>query len=78
MIENERRRWVTGVCPSGKRGFVQRAGAQAAARLLAKRGHDKLRPYLCACGYWHVGHKPGPVMRGQVSAAEFYGPDGAA
>lgn len=32
-----------------------------------------MRPYPCdLCTAWHIGHKPRAVMRGEVSASDFY------
>lgn len=66
-------RWVDGRCSSGKRGFMDRGGAKYAARWEAKTGTPGLRPYACdECGNWHIGHKPEPVKRGEVTAEEWY------
>lgn len=71
--EHLKRQWVEG-CSSGKRGFIQRAGARDVARLAAKTGSPGLRPYLCdECGNWHIGHKPLDVRRGEITATEWYG-----
>jgi hypothetical protein len=70
--EKELRHWVGGVCPSGKRGFITRRAAKAAARQLAKAGSGGTRAYLCECGYWHIGHQPRPVQQGWVAARDWY------
>lgn len=77
--DRKHRRFVTGVCSSGKRGFPERRGAKEAARHVAKTaGGDKPRAYLCDdCGYWHMGHLPDAVMRGEISAAGWYDEGGA-
>lgn len=70
--EWQQKQWV-GDCPTGKRGFVARAGAKAAAHQVAKSGSPGLRPYQCEqCGNWHIGHKPPAVVRGDMSADEWY------
>lgn len=72
--EHSVRQWIDGRCSSGKRGFVDRAGAKVAARHIAKSGSPGLRPYRCEeCGYWHNGHKPEAVVRGEYTADEWYG-----
>lgn len=73
--EYQWQQWVDGRCPTGKRGYVDRAGAKHAARSLAKTGSAGLRPYRCdQCDYWHTGHKPSAVLRGHVTAKEWYQP----
>jgi hypothetical protein len=70
--EHLKHQWVLG-CPSGKRGFIFRAGAKDAAHQAAKTGSPGLRPYRCEdCENWHIGHKPHDVIRGEVSADEWY------
>lgn len=71
--EKEQRLWTAQVCPSGKRSFVTRKGAKMAARSLTKAGDPGTRPYGCdRCGHWHIGHKPRPVIHGEVSAADWF------
>ena len=67
---NREREWSSRStsCPSKKWAYTTRA----AAKRHAKRVGDGLRPYLCSCGFWHVGHKPDATMRGEMSAADFH------
>lgn len=76
MTGQERDRWggtvwsYRGTCSSGKVGHSSRAKAKASAKLV--KGHT-MRPYYCdECGAWHVGHKPRAVVRGEVTADEWY------
>lgn len=61
----------SGSCPSGKIGYLARADAERATTDM--RDGQKLRPYPCAdCERWHIGHKPKAVIRGEVTADEWY------
>jgi len=46
----------------------------------AKRSVDRtLRPYKCSfCGFWHLGHLPDAIRRGERTRGEIYGGDEAA
>jgi predicted RNA-binding Zn-ribbon protein involved in translation (DUF1610 family) len=63
-------------CPTGKLAYTKRAEAREHARRLKRsRSHDGagVRPYVCpSCGFWHVGHLPPEVMRGELTADEHY------
>lgn len=62
--------WSTDLCPTGKRAHSTRRSAKAHA---ARLRPDHLREYQCEqCGYWHVGHLPARVRRGEVTATEYY------
>jgi hypothetical protein len=64
-------------CRNGKRGYVSRREAAEHAKRLRRTnqhmdGHN--RPYRCPhCDLWHVGHVPTPVIRGEITANDFYG-----
>lgn len=62
--------YATNTCSSGKRAYITRKAAKAAAQKIP--GH--LRPYQCPeCGpLWHNGHIPNAVIRGLRSADEHY------
>lgn len=64
--------WTT--CPvTGKRGYATRRYAKAVIRDITHGGRGRMRPYECdGCGKWHVGHMPGRVRAGEVSAADYY------
>lgn len=64
--------WTT--CPvTGKRAYTSRKNAKAALLKLAHGGRNRMRPYECdECGKWHIGHMPGRVRAGEVSAADYY------
>ena len=55
---NGQNHWFTTNCKTGKRTYINRSAAKAAAKAVAKRGGGNLRPYQCKhCGYqWHIGH----------------------
>lgn len=50
--------WFSNNCKTGKRVYIDRSAAKAAAKNIQKRGGGNLRPYQCKhCGYqWHIGH----------------------
>lgn len=58
----------------GKRTYLYRQGAKDALRVM-RRGEAKgMRPYpSCAGPFWHVGHLPRNVLKGQITAREIYG-----
>lgn len=65
--------FVTGVCRSGKKAFWTKAGARALVRVLRAEGDKGVRAYHCPdCDYFHVGHLPYVVRRGQVAARDAY------
>ncbi len=67
-----KRRFVYGVRNAcGKVAYPDRKRARHAARW---KPNEQLRAYRCedGCGLWHLGHNPGPVRRGEVSADEYY------
>lgn len=44
-------------CPTpGKRRYESKKVAKFHLRQHRKIGRENLRPYLCACGWWHLGH----------------------
>jgi hypothetical protein len=50
--------WFTGNCKTGKRCYVDRASAKAAAKQQQKRGMGNMRPYECPfCDRIHIGHQ---------------------
>lgn len=51
-----------GLCECGKRRFVNRREARLIAR---QRNYRDLNAYRCG-GYWHLGHLPAVVERGEV------------
>lgn len=60
-------------CACGKRGYIAKAGAKTARRIL---GGDHLSVYRCAVsGNWHLGHKPAKLTRGEITRDEVHGPD---
>lgn len=78
--EHSEARWVAG-CPTGKRGYLDKAGAKRVARKLPPNGASRPRAYRCKdCAHWHVGHIPTAVVAGRLDRREVYtrpgGPDG--
>lgn len=62
--------WVTTACTSGKRCYPSR---RAAKKALEQAPLSHMRPYRCPdCPYWHNGHLPRAVMRGERTAEEHY------
>jgi hypothetical protein len=60
-------------CPSGKRGFESRKDAKAWNSRGARMGLDRLHPYLCEhCTFWHVGHLPKAVKKGDTDRHTYY------
>lgn len=61
----------SGGCGSGKIRYITRKDANRAADEMPDG--QKLRPYACGeCDGWHIGHKPKAVIRGDVTADEWY------
>lgn len=60
-------------CPTPtKRGYDTRADAKRVARKFHAKGRRpgaKLVPYLCACGFFHVGNQPSNAKREQMEGA---------
>lgn len=53
-----------GACPSDKVQYASRKQARAYRR---KLGSGPVSIYRCpACGWWHMGHLPTRVRRGEV------------
>lgn len=66
------KRWVRTNCPSGKRGYSSRRDAKKA---LEQAPLSHMRPYRCPhCPYWHNGHLPQAVLRGERTADQHYQP----
>lgn len=60
-------------CSSGKWSYTSRRVAKLWAQRARSVGKGVMRPYECnECGAWHVGHKPRAVIRGDLTAAEWY------
>lgn len=63
----------TGYCSSGKRVYPDRATAKTVAARAERGGRGRMRPYRCGeCRGIHLGHLPGAVVRGEVTADEWY------
>lgn len=63
--------------PCDKQSFARRRDASGTVRRLRREGGTDaagLRPYRCpaAPAYWHVGHLPEVVRRGETTAAEIF------
>jgi hypothetical protein len=72
MTDNRNIRTVThNDCPTGKSAW--------SSRRLAKRANHQIRnqhmrPFRCPqCRMYHLGHLPFAVMRGRLTADEYYG-----
>ena len=59
------------VTDCGLKGYESRYAAKQAAK---HHHHNHVRAFKCTrgCGYWHLGELPIEVMRGEVTAGEFY------
>lgn len=62
-------------CPTPhKTPFANRPAARRALRRYSDWRRDELgrlpRPYLCACGRYHLGHLPASVVRGDQTRAD--------
>lgn len=44
-------------CPHPTKQWYDSKRLAKAALMRAPMGRAKLRPYLCACGAWHLGHR---------------------
>ena len=65
--------YIRGVCPTGKQAYFTRQGARALVRALKAEGDKGVRAYRCPqCGYFHAGHMPDVVRRGEKTAGEIY------
>lgn len=55
--------WDT--CHCGKRSYRRKLDAKTVRRI---HGGDHLSVYRCtASGYWHIGHRPSALTRGDIS-----------
>lgn len=60
------------ICPTcGKRSYLTRHAARQAKRLHSDR--RGLSVYRCSSGYWHIGHLPYLVRRGNATRGDLYG-----
>lgn len=62
------------VCPTSKKAYVTRAEAhRAAVRIQKQVGGERMSPYRCrdGCAYFHIGHLPRAVKRGEVTRGEY-------
>lgn len=59
----------SGRCSCGKLRFLTKAAAKKATRRIKSRS-GRLHAYRCG-EFWHVGHLPGGVKRGEVPRAAF-------
>ena len=57
--------WST--CQCGKRAYRRKQDAKTVRRT---HGGDHLSVYRCTSGYWHIGHRPAQLTRGQISRAD--------
>jgi hypothetical protein len=62
---------VGDVTECGLKGYENRHAAKQAAK---HHHHNHVRAFKCkrGCGYWHLGELPVEVMRGDLTAGEFY------
>lgn len=61
---------VLGTCPTcGKTAHPSRKDAKAVRRQPGFKGQH-FSVYQCESGWWHIGHIPGPVLRGDMSRAD--------
>lgn len=75
----EQRSWETagfGTCSCGKIRLLTRKAAKAAIKRMkgqGRRGGTHLDAYRCVLepDWWHVGHQPGIITRGEVARADF-------
>lgn len=57
-MKGSRTLYATNACPSGKRAFLVRQNAKAAAKSAQRAGLGKMFPYFCqSCERWHIGHR---------------------
>lgn len=53
-------------CPHPhKMAYASRAAAKRARKLFDKARGDRLSPYRCSCGNWHLGTLPPEVKHGK-------------
>src|SRR4051812_16708636 len=66
--------WRTrAACSTGKWSFPTRAAARKFSAKARGSGRGNMRPYVCdECGFWHIGHTPRAVIRGEVSRDDWY------
>ena len=73
----ERGGWIehAGECPDcGKlRWVTKRMAKTAAQQIVAQKGGGRLSAYACG-DYWHLGHLPRVVTRGEVSREQIQSP----
>lgn len=73
MKKTEHLHGTTNTCSSGKRAHSTRRDAKAQARSVHAWTGEHLRPYICSeCAFWHIGHLPRQVLRGQTTADSHY------
>jgi hypothetical protein len=58
-------------CTCGKVRYLTKADAKAAIRHMKGR-EGRLNAYRCASGFWHIGHLPALVRKGQISRSEIW------
>lgn len=57
-------------CRCGKVRFASKGAAKRAIRRMRGRV-GKVRAYRCSeNGWWHIGHPPGALVRGEISRAD--------
>lgn len=69
-------------CGTGKKAYVTRAEArQVAVRIQKQDGGERMSAYKCnvdgGCGYFHIGHLPRAVKRGEITRDEYRKGDAA-
>lgn len=66
-------RYATPVCPTSKKAFVTRSEAHTAAvRIQKQEGGERMSAYKCReCAYYHTGHLPRAVKRGEITRDEY-------
>jgi hypothetical protein len=51
-------------CPTpSKRGYATKKYTKQIIKKMPGPNRDDCRAYLCVCGSWHAGHKPGSARR---------------
>ncbi len=50
-------------CPTAKIAYVSRREAIQVQKQM-RHNQRAMKPYLCFCGYWHLGHRPMKKPRG--------------
>lgn len=56
-------------CTCGKIRYLTKGAAKRQARRMKGR-IGRLNAYRCPAGFWHLGHLPKAVIRGEISRAE--------